>query len=84
MVSCSKCSFKMDPTWRFCPRCGSGSVVSEAIETIVQNWRRRVGKAKNENTIAELIKELQVGVADHFERSLKAELEKRGYMEPST
>ena len=82
MINCSKCSFNMDPTWRFCPRCGSGSVVSDAIETIVQGWRQRVGKAKNEFTIAELIKELQVGVADHFERALKEEVEKRVRAEP--
>lgn len=83
MINCSKCSFEMDPTWRFCPKCGSGSIVSDAIATIVQDWRKRVGKAKNEFTIAELIRELQVGVAGHFERALRDELQKRGYLESS-
>ena len=53
----------MDDGWRFCPKCGKPNTVNDTIAGTVQRWRRRVGKRKNDVTIAELVAELQTEVS---------------------
>jgi hypothetical protein len=53
----------MDDSWRFCPTCGKPNEINDAIAGTVERWRRRVGKSKNEHTMAELVTELQTEVS---------------------